>query len=170
MVDSMDNLQSKPAPDAATNRPERGQSLVEFALIGTFLLMVLMGILDLGRAYFTYLALRDAAAEGAYFAQKYPLAWCGTPAETTCTATPTYLKADPDNIVYRIRNSSPGGLVNWDNASVSITAPGTIKAGDYITVTVSYPYNILTPFVGTLVGSQTLTLRATSVSVIVSPP
>ena len=163
----MSNFESQ---KTLSGKAARGQSLVEFALMGTFLIMVLAGIVDLGRAYFTFLALRDASAEGAYYAQKNPAAWCGALTEPACAAQSTYLKANPDNIVYRIRNSSPsGGIVSWSAASISIVAP-TIAPGSNITVTVSYPYQFITPFIGTIAGSQTITLRATTVAVIVTPP
>ena len=155
----------------AAKRPPAGQSLVEFAFMATFLLIVLMGVLDLGRAYYTLLALKDAAGEGAYYAQANPKRWCATATGPCAGRDSSFLRADPDNIEYRVRNSSPsGGLVSWPNATVTITPPATIKAGEIITVTVSYGYRLLTPFLGTVAGTQTLTLTATSVSVIVTPP
>jgi Flp pilus assembly protein TadG len=53
-------------------RRERGQSLVEFVLILPVLLIALAGMLDLGRLYFAYVAVTDAAAEGAAYAAIYP--------------------------------------------------------------------------------------------------
>src|SRR6185295_11358721 len=51
---------------------ERGQGLVEFSLMLVFLSVLLISLLDLGRAYFTYLALKDAASEGAYYGSAFP--------------------------------------------------------------------------------------------------
>jgi len=51
---------------------EKGQSLVEVALAMPLLIIIMMGILDLGRAYLTYIALSDAAAEGAAYAAIHP--------------------------------------------------------------------------------------------------
>src|SRR5436305_1473883 len=39
-------------------RGERGQGLVEFSLMVVFLSILLMGVLDLGRAYYSYLAIK----------------------------------------------------------------------------------------------------------------
>ena len=46
-------------------RRRRGQSLVEMALISPFLLMILMMVVDCGRAAWTYSTLAAAAREGA---------------------------------------------------------------------------------------------------------
>jgi len=133
---------------------QTGQSLVEFSLMAIILLVLLAGVMDLGRAYFTYLALKDAAAEGAYYGQGHP-AWQHN------TDNP-----DPDNIDYRVKNSAPqGGLVDWGGATITVTVPNATP-GQTLTVTVTYPYQLITPFI----GGQTLTLKAQSVAVIVSPP
>ncbi len=49
---------------AATSR---GQALVEFALILSVVVMVLLLAIDLGRAYFTFVGVRNAAREAAIF-------------------------------------------------------------------------------------------------------
>ena len=54
------------------NSREKGQSLVEFALVLVFLLSLLAGIFDLGRAFFAYIIIRDAAQEGAVFGSIAP--------------------------------------------------------------------------------------------------
>ncbi|GAB4578396.1 MAG: hypothetical protein Fur0022_11310 [Anaerolineales bacterium] len=51
---------------------EKGQSLLEMAFATIILLLLLAGIVDLGRLFFTYIALRDAAQEGAAFAAICP--------------------------------------------------------------------------------------------------
>lgn len=118
------------------------------------LLVLLMGLLDLGRAYFTFLAMQDAAGEGASFGAVHPT-W------RTSSDQP-----DPDNVTYRVKNAAPTGtLVDW--SSTTVTVDGGATAGSMITVTVTTSYRLVTPFVGTLVGSQTLPLRARSVAVVV---
>ncbi|NIN68293.1 MAG: pilus assembly protein, partial [Anaerolineae bacterium] len=54
-------------------RHERGQSLVEFSISMMVVLMLLSGVLDIGRAFYGYLALRDAAQEGASYGSIAPL-------------------------------------------------------------------------------------------------
>lgn len=139
-----------------------------------FLSVLLISLLDLGRAYFTYLALKDAAAEGVYYGSAFPQ--CVTDGGVN-NASPACKGAN--TIPYRVRNSAPrGGLVDWNDASAQITIdlpcgtsnPCVMKGGDVLTVTVSYAYRLVTPFAGMLSPSQSLTLTARSAAVIVRVP
>ena len=56
-------------------RKQRGQSLVEFAISSTVLLLLAMGLIDLSRAFYFSVALQGAAREGARHA-----AWFNTAA------------------------------------------------------------------------------------------
>lgn len=51
---------------------QRAQGLVEFALILPILLLIVFGILDLGRAYFVTIAIQNATREGARQATRDP--------------------------------------------------------------------------------------------------
>lgn len=53
-------------------KSEKGQSLVELAVSLIILLILLAGVVDLGRVAFYYLALRDAAQEGASYGSIFP--------------------------------------------------------------------------------------------------
>lgn len=134
----------------SNRKSQRGQSLTELALTLTILLTLLAGVLDIGRAYFTFLALRDAAAEGA-----------------------AYGSFDPTNtseIEDRVRGESPGGgLVDWTDASISTDIIGAACRGGGIEVKVQIEYTMLTPFIGSIVGSQTLPMSATVVNTILGP-
>jgi Flp pilus assembly protein TadG len=128
---------------------QRGQSLVEMAVSLTMLLMLLAGVIDIGRAYYTYLSLRDAAAEGAAYGSIHP--------------------TDTTGIVDRVVGESPGGVVNW--SGVTVTTDILVKncRGGGIKVKVDYSYTLLTPFIGSIAGTQTLPLSATVVNTILSP-
>src|SRR5689334_13096431 len=83
---------------AYTNRVRnrKGQSLVEFALVGVILFMVLMGIMDAGRLLFTYSAVSNAAQEGTRFGVLRPRDIVGASEATqiaqNATRTPTALR------------------------------------------------------------------------------
>jgi len=147
---------------------------VEFSLSLVFLTVLLISLLDLGRAYFTYLALKDAANEGAYYGSAYPQCVTDNGVDNDSPAC-----AGSNTIPYRVRNSAPrGGLVDWNDAAAQITIdlpcgnshPCVMKGGDVMTVTVAYGYRLLTPFAGILSPSQSLTLTARSAAVIVRVP
>ena len=134
---------------------ERGQSLVEFALMLVILLTILMGILDLGRAYFVYIALQDAVAEGATYAAVNPT--CLTPGSGAC--------ADPDNAVWRTRNESPAGMVVSNSMQVQVFA-ADLTPGSTVTVSVTYTQTLLTFVISSIVGSNALPLQAQANAVI----
>jgi Flp pilus assembly protein TadG len=53
-------------------RHERAQALVEFALILPVLVLILMGIIDLGRGIYAYSVVASAAREGAHYGILHP--------------------------------------------------------------------------------------------------
>lgn len=124
------------------SRGERGQSLVEMALGFTVLITILSGVLDLGRAYVTYLALQNAAAEGAIYASLHP-SWV-TDAD----------QADPQNIEYRAKTEN--GALNPDDMAVAVFADGT----DGVIVEVSYDFKLVAPITNMIVGDGTMTITA----------
>ena len=125
---------------------QRGQSMVEMAVMMIVILLILGGVLDFGRMYFTYLALQNAAGEGASYG----------------AINPTWIDSnnnqDPNNIVYRTQNESSGGLIDWSQTVVDVEVAG-ISGGEPITVTVTYEYDVITPMVEAITG-DTVTLKA----------
>ncbi len=49
-------------------RGQRGQALVEMAMIAPFLLVLMLGAIDFGRVYFAYVAVTNGARNGADYA------------------------------------------------------------------------------------------------------
>jgi Flp pilus assembly protein TadG len=121
-------------------KAEKGQSLLEFALIVPILLIILAGVLDLGRLYYAYVAVTDAAAEGASYAAIHPQA---------------YERAE---VLQRAQEAS-GALVQIDPTMVQVDCPA-VAAGAPITVTVSYSFTVATPLLNVIVPSGELRLRA----------
>jgi Flp pilus assembly protein TadG len=136
-----------------TSRFEQGQGLVEFAAAGMLLLVVIVGMLDLGRALFTFITLRDAAQEGATYG----------------SINPTDLAA----IESRVRGTTdhPVNLADKSEVDVKITVAGAACAGNGVTVEVTYPhFELTTPLLGAILGSQTIPIRATVTDTILRPP
>ena len=68
-------------PQSARSKPrrkERGQSLVELALAMPLLLLLMLGTIDIGRVFFTYIELRNAVREGASYGSRFPDDTAGT--------------------------------------------------------------------------------------------
>jgi len=57
---------------AAIRRQERGTNLVETALVLPVLLLLLAGVVDVGRAFGDYIILTGAAREGARYGAYFP--------------------------------------------------------------------------------------------------
>lgn len=57
---------------ASRGRERKGQALVEFALVLPLLLLIVFGVLDLGRAFYVSVVLANAAREGARYASRHP--------------------------------------------------------------------------------------------------
>jgi Flp pilus assembly protein TadG len=114
-----------------TSPGERGQAIVEFSLaIGVFL-MLMIGVVDLGRAIYVHNGLSEAAREIARRTIVYPGMTLGSSLESLDTV------AIQQGIV-------PGmGTPAYDCVDVMGTATGHIPCtrGDYVRVTVTASYS-----------------------------
>ena len=94
-------------------RSALGQSLVEFALVTPILLLVFAGAADFGRAFYAYVAIENAAKEGALYGARAPL--CDDTSPGSCT--------DPNNVVWRVQNElKDQGIRNPDGTQLVPTA------------------------------------------------
>lgn len=130
---------------------ERGQSLVEIAISLTVIMMLVVGVVDFSIAYFTYAALEDAAQEGALYGSINP--------------------TDTAGIITRVRSAStnPVDLSDAAEVNVQVNVTGTACEGNPIQVEVLYDYPISMPFLGTIIGSQSIPLKATVTDTILTP-
>jgi Flp pilus assembly protein TadG len=144
-----------PASDAPTS--QSGQALAEATIVLILVLLLLGGLVEFGWAYFRYLAMQDAAGEGAAYGIVYST-W-QRPEDSP----------DPNNIVYRVQNESTSPILDWSSTTVDIDAPFTTP-GNLITVTVSFEHQLITPLLSQFVSDGTITLRATAVQTILAPP
>jgi Flp pilus assembly protein TadG len=118
-----------------SSRRERGQSLVEFAIVLPILVVLLLGVVDAARLIWTYVALAEAAQEGALYGSQDP--------------NPTRIRA-------RVQQSSSAPEVT--GAAVTPTCPS-----GKVAVTVSFPLPLITP-VGAQIFGGTFTVSATNTS------
>jgi Flp pilus assembly protein TadG len=138
---------------------QRGQSLVEMGLMLMMLLWLLAGVIDFGIGFFSYVAIRDAAQEGAlYGSVVYD--------ENHPTYTVDQLKA---MIIDRVENSSSAPVdFHSPSVQVQVTPSGTWCAGNYLKLDVTYEYPIMMPMVGIIIG-PTITLKSTATSILLEP-
>lgn len=148
---------------------ERGQSFVELMIGMVFFLFFVMGLLDLGRLYFFYVALEDSAGEAAlYLALNSTCP--GPPGDAVCSAVVGGCPAkcaDPNNAKNRATNAS--GLIDMSKAGASLSykfTPKTATNEDMVTVDLAYPFEVLTPIISNIVGGGTITLHSSATQVL----
>lgn len=71
-----------------TERKERGQGLVEFAICVPFMLLILLGTIDVGRVFFNFIEMRQAAVEGATYGSRKPTDTAGITAVVNAHGLP----------------------------------------------------------------------------------
>ncbi len=117
-----------------------GQSLVEFAVSLPILLLLIVGTVDLGRLYFAYMSVTNAARQGARWGAAYP---------SDCIGIQNKAKDEVDNVIIK-KDDPTHPLV------VTATCPG-LGYRDNMVVTVQYPFQLITTAV---LGGGTLQLQA----------
>jgi Flp pilus assembly protein TadG len=141
---------------------ERGQSMTEFALSLVIFIILLAGVVDLGRAFIAYIIIRDAAQEGAVYgsiAPKDDLDILRDNVEERVKFSFTD-PSDSSNIPIDITKLT----VQTDVLGATCAAPGS-----GIRVRVEYTLPVTMPFLGTIIGSQEMKMAATVENAILSP-
>ncbi len=119
-----------------------GQSLVEFALVAPLFFLLVFGVIDFGRLFFTQATLQHALREAGRYAvtgNKLP----GTNPETS----------QPYTRVESIKQIAKQAAMGLDVSSVSVSSQsggaGSAGApGDYVTVSITYTLKLITPIIG----------------------
>lgn len=137
---------------------ERGQSLVEMAIGMVVVLIILLGLLDLGRAYFLYVALEDAASEAALYLSLYP----ECPEDPAPEAEGDACDA-PRNARYRALTSG-GDNVNLELAEFEYDVPNPVGVGMHVSVTIRYPFELMNPIISGITQNTPLMLTVSASS------
>ena len=133
---------------------QRGQAVVEFALVVPLLVLLVAGVIDLGNGYQTYIAMTNAAREGAHYGIN---------------------SGDSSAICAHVQQALPSGLsVACDAGNVcyavngdgSCAGGGTRGAGKPVCVSISYS---LPTFMGAVLGFDTIPLRASATMIVFNP-
>jgi hypothetical protein len=118
------------------SRPQRGVATIEFAIVVPVLLLLLVGVTELGRALVRYNTLTKAVQDGARYAAAYGLA--GT---TGMVNIDTQLTTEVRNVVVY---GNPVGMGSPVLAGLLPAQVQVIDAGgDQVRVEAAYPYSPL---------------------------
>jgi Flp pilus assembly protein TadG len=119
---------------------EAGVAVVEFALVAPLLLILVFGIIDLGRAYSTLNQLAASAREGARFAAVLP--------NPVSDAARNKVRETVKQFSLR---QLGGSAVSDDQIAVTLD-----KTAGTVTVAIrAYPFQLVTPLIG-VVGLRTI--------------
>jgi Flp pilus assembly protein TadG len=139
-------------------KDEDGTALVEFALVLPVLAMLCMGIVDLARVYELQNRVRNAAREGAAFAQYTP-----SSVDHGCNSTQNIVdRAVAEDSSLNLPTSAVTAYYTALNSNSQTAYSGcpagqTFNAGDKVTVKVTRTFNVLTPLISVFTG-QTVTI------------
>lgn len=105
-------------------RTEKGQSLAELAIVLPLLLLLLLGVFDIGNGFRTYIALSNASREGA-----------------------RWLTIHPDDKAGAVdRVYSEAGSINLGQDAIAVTVlpdKGSYQSGESVTVQVTHSYPLI---------------------------
>ncbi|MBI4318207.1 MAG: pilus assembly protein [Chloroflexi bacterium] len=122
-------------------RQDAGQSLVELALLLPAIMLILLGAIDFGRLYYSYVAVSNAARMGAEYAMD--------PRRTQDAVRQT-VKAE----------ASPYVIIT--DSDITITAVPSWSQGSNVTVEVRTQFSAFTPLISRFWGGGPVTLRGTA--------
>ncbi|NLG27010.1 MAG: pilus assembly protein [Chloroflexi bacterium] len=123
-------------------RTQRGAALVEMALVLFLLVLLVMGIVDFGRAFNNYIIIQNASREGARYASRFPNNQASIVAATRAEA---------------VNSGIPANMI-----LVTVSGLGA-AGGQPIRVTTTYNY---ATFLGGLIGIPNMTLSASTEMVV----
>ncbi len=127
-------------------REERGQSLVEFALMVPVLLLLIVGLIDIGQGLQAYVALGNAVRE--------------TARETAVHGAAASSKWGPTANDANVTTSVRSRAVGLDGSAITVTSSwpsGSNAQGNEAVITATYTFR---PAASALIGGVTLPLSA----------
>jgi len=132
---------------SAVRSRERGQAMVEFALLAPVFLLIVAGIIQFGVALNFWFDMQRIANQGA----RWAVVNCGPPASTVCSPTlQTKLQQDFISV-----GNNPAVVICMEELT---GAGGVAAVGDPVSVRMTDTFDFV-PIVG--IGSVTLRARAT---------
>ena len=151
-------------------RRKRGQALAEMAVMVPFLVIGMMGFLDLGRAFYYQISLTNAVREGARYAAQNAYFGLDAGCVTAGTLGPNCPVPSDDSVCARVQQELNGAGFNVTcPTDVTITPNQTGRFMNYtgapqqsqyqVTVSGVYRFHFITPIIGSLIGDP-LTLRS----------
>ena len=137
------------APSRTRHARSRGQSLVELALIAPVFLILLMTAIDLGRLMYSQITITNAAKEAVLVASQGGTWQANQPCSDTNTVMCGAISEAQEGFVIVEQTR-----VDLSPAVCDKDAPYPAGGPPIVQVEVTSPFNLLTPIIGSIVGSS----------------
>ena len=102
------------------SRDEAGVSIVEFALVAPVLILILVAILDFGRAVNAYVTVANAAREGTHYLSSHPTA---APSAIASAVRQRVVPLDPGQVTIDATYRAGGTFQPWPANPTPNAAP-----------------------------------------------
>lgn len=135
-------------PRDSSRRRQRGQAVIETALIMPILLLAVMGLVDFGRVYFSRAQLENGVSEGARYAAL----------DRTDSAVKAKTKAYAGTLALA---DSDITVQCYSGSTNTVKDCAAAVAGDTVGVRVTIAFQPITPLIGNIVGNA-LSISAAS--------
>jgi len=158
-------------PKSRSNR-KKGQALAEMAVMVPFLVICMMGMLDLGRAFYYQIAITNAVREAARYAATPQYLGLNPSCSTVPPAPGANCPSPSDaNIRDRARQELNGIVISMPDSNIQVAPNESGRVDDFnfatpvssypITVTGTYQFSFITPIIGDLIGNP-LTIKSSA--------
>ena len=158
-------------------KPDRGQTMVEFALVSSLLIVFVLGIIDFSYLFAGRLVAYEATRNAARFAATHPVAWSNVnpaPANTieghlVVSSAPAQITNDDAHVKIEYYVAGGGTLTKCGQYTVltgiftpsgSYTQATCVIPGTLIQVTSTYTYTFITPMLKRTWTNLTITTTA----------
>jgi Flp pilus assembly protein TadG len=136
-------------------RRQRGQAVVELAIIAPIMIILLLAVADLGRVFHSEVTIENAARAGALEAAKNPTSYQdGLPCDATT-----------NRVVCAVLRESSSSFLSLTPADIDLVCdpdPCAEALGNTVTVTVRSTFSLITPLLSAFMGGQSFPLESTS--------
>jgi Flp pilus assembly protein TadG len=128
----------------------RGQALIEFSLIAIVMVMMLVGVVDVGRMFYASIIIHEAAQNGALVAQVTSNYTGACSASATCAN---------DRVKDAIERTAPSWIPINRNTEIDLNpSSGAWTDGQPFRITVRHTFTFVTPYFGSLTAPMSATV------------
>lgn len=125
------------------HKNQKGQTLVEFALILPIIIIILFGITEFGRAFYSYIVITNAAREGAR---------AGVVGKSNA------------EIIEKVKQTAPlNPPIEDSDITITPSDKSARTPGVSLNVEVQYEVNLITPIISNVLGKDTIILKSKAV-------